>query len=203
MLDRPYGEDASPQSDPSEGEASSNIVDARKHASAVAHLYEDHAEQLSRYLRREYGDGPPDPDEVMQEAFARLYEHRSLGTIKNLRAFLWRIARNLVLDGKRHIEARSKYDYEIENLFFALDSTSLSPENVLYMREQLHIVNQVLSAMPERRRKAFLWHRVDGLNFVAVAKRLGVNRRHVAKQIAQAAFDIETALNAAPGSDPL
>jgi len=166
-------------------------------------LYQDSAADLSAYVRRQFGAGPPDPDEVAQEAFTRLFEQKDLSAIENLRGFLWRTARNLVLTHKRQVEQRSKYDFEVQQLFFTLDGPGLSPENVLKVKQQLKIINEVLAEMPERRRKALLWHRVDGLNFTAIGKRLGINRRAVARNIAKAALEIQNALKTAQQGEGL
>ena len=166
-------------------------------STAVAQLYENHSEALSSYLRRAFGDGPPDPDDIAQEAFQRLLEHKRLSGIQNLQAFLWRTARNLILSKKRSIERRSKFDFEIEHLFFGLEDPGLSPERVLEVKEQLRIIRRVLEKMPDRRRRALLWHRVEGLSFTAIGKRLGITRRAVARHVVKAACDMETALEEA------
>ena len=162
-------------------------------------LYSDYAGQLSAYLRKTYGNGPPDPDDVAQEAFHRLVRQDSLDHIKNLKAFLWRTARNILLSEKRNIETRSRFDYEIEQLFFASESPDSMPERVLVVKEQLGIVAEVLQKMPERRRKAFLWNRVEELTLTEIGKRLGITRRAVARHVIQAAYDLDTALQEALG----
>ncbi|MEM9170136.1 MAG: sigma-70 family RNA polymerase sigma factor [Pseudomonadota bacterium] len=167
-------------------------------SAALRSLYADHAEALTAYLRKAFGDGPPDPSDVVQEAFQKLVERRDLSGIANPRAFLWRIARNAVLTHKRNKDARSRYDFEIEHLFFADDGANSTPERVLEVKQQLLVINETLQRMPPRRRKAFLWHRVEGLNFTEVGKRLGVNRHAVVRHITKAAFDIEAALEGRP-----
>ncbi|MEM9234811.1 MAG: sigma-70 family RNA polymerase sigma factor [Pseudomonadota bacterium] len=172
---------------------------ASRDQAALADLYREHGEQLAAYLRKAFGDGPPDPDDVAQEAFHRLVQQESLDRIKNLRAFLWRTARNILLSQKRNIESRSRFDYEIEHLFFASKSPAATPERVLVVREQLKIVAEVLKKMPDRRRKAFLWNRVEGLTLTAIGTRLGITRRAVARHVIQAAYDLETTLQDVSG----
>ncbi|MEL7130047.1 MAG: sigma-70 family RNA polymerase sigma factor [Pseudomonadota bacterium] len=161
---------------------------------ALDSLYQETSSELTGYLRKRFGDGPPDPEDVTHEAFARLAEHTDLSGIKHLRAFLWRIARNLMLDGIRRVDVRSRYDFEIEHLFFALEGLDNSPENVLEVREQLRLVNDVIGNMPDNRRKAFILHRIDGLNFSQIARKLGMTPRAVIKHVGRAALDIKDAL---------
>lgn len=157
-------------------------------------LYQQCFEELIAYLRKVFGEGPPEPNDVAQLAFERLSRHEDLSKVKNLKAFLWRTARNLVLTERRNAETRSKYEYEVEQLYFVNRGNENTPERVLEVKQQLETINLALREMPERRRQALIWNRIDGLNVAAVARRLGITRAGAAKHIARAALDIDTAL---------
>ena len=187
-------ESLSAQSDPHLSRDSCDPSAALPGPSVLGRLYDQYAGELAGYLRKAFGDGPPDPEDIAQDAFRKLAEIDDLSDIKHPRAFLWRIARNLMVSGKRHEDIRSKYDFEIEHLFFALDGTESSPENVLQVKQQLSIIYEVLAEMPENRRLAFLLHRVDGLNLSAVGRQLGMTRTGAVKHVARAALDIKAAL---------
>ena len=159
-------------------------------------LYRENIKELAGYLRRVFGNGPPEPEDIAQEAFQKLSAQKDLSQIRNLRAFLWRTARNLVLTHKRNLDVRTKYDFEIEHLYFAAEGSGSNPERVLEVKEQLQIIRNALKHMPERRRKAFLWHLVDGRLFSAVCRRLGISRHAVVKHVTRAALDIDEALRA-------
>ncbi|MEM9262019.1 MAG: RNA polymerase sigma factor [Pseudomonadota bacterium] len=163
-------------------------------AAALEAIYADYHADLTRYLRKAFGDGPPDPEDVAQEAFARLADQKDLSLIDNLRGFLWRTARNLTISDKRRNATRTRFDYEVEHLYFAVSSPECDPSRVIEVREQLKIIRAVLDQMPERRRKAFLWQRIDGLSFTDIGKKLGIDRRAVVRHISIAATDIEIAL---------
>ena len=167
---------------------------------AVNRLYKKHAKALSNYLRSKFGDGPPDPDDVVQDAFAKLIDRDDLRDIKNPQAFIWKIARNVMLSGRRKIDVRSKYDFEVEHLFFASSGSELSPERVIEVRDQLEIINAAINKMPENRRLAFLMHRVEGLNFSAIGRRLGMSSNGAVKHVTRAAHDIKVALKDRPQS---
>ena len=164
--------------------ASEPDAGVRGDRSSLSCLYRNHSRELAAYLRKTYGDGPPDPEDIVQQAFLKLSERDGLSEIRNLRAFLWRTARNLLLTHKRN-----------ELLFFAIQGNDCSPERVLDIEQQLSAINDALREMPERRRNAFIWHRVEGLNVAAVARRFGVTRAAAVKHIARAALDIDTALD--------
>lgn len=152
----------------------------------VAALSTSYLSEMAMALRKRYGDGPPDPDDVAQEAFRRIIEKGDTSNIQNLKAFLWRTARNLILDTKKIDKVRSKYDYEIQQIFFTTGGDISSPENVIIVREQLRAINECLRGMSERRRRAFLLYRVDGLTLEEVARRLMMSRTAVSNHIAKA-----------------
>ena len=163
-------------------------------AATLAALFEDHSSELAGYLRKTFGNGPPDPEDVAQEAFSRLAERSDLSSIKNLKAYLWRTARTLTLTERRNSGIRSKYDVAVKHLYFALEGTESDPERVLGAQEQLKLISAVLEKMPERRRQAFLLHRIENLNLAAVGRRLGVTRGAAVKHVTRAVVDIDAAL---------
>lgn len=156
----------------------------------ISALYQDYAVQLSATLRKMYGDGPPDPDDVAQAAFQKVMERGNISSIQNLKAFVWRTARNLVFKAHRSRETRSKYDYEIDELYFPLKTDEMTPERVILAKEQLQAINAILLKMPKKRRRAFLLHRIEGLTVSAVARRLGVSRSTADEHIARAAAEL-------------
>lgn len=153
-------------------------------------LYRDYVAELADGIRGRFGDGPPDPDDIAQEAFRKLLERGDVSRIKNLRAYLWRTARNLVLTFKRSAIQRSNYDFEIEHIFFPLTGDASSPETIVVAREQLRAINDLLRAMPEKRRWALLLYRLEGLTLKEIAARFGISRTAVAKHISRAETQI-------------
>ena len=184
---------ASTTSSPAGSTISDRTAETASIQEELTSLYHDYAEQLSRTLRSMFGDGPPDPDDIAQEAFHRVIERGDLASIKNLKAFVWRTARNLLLNAKDREHTRSRYDYEIEQLFFAIRGYDSTPETVISAREQVKAVNRVLGEMPATRRRAFILHRVEGLSIADVGRRLGISRPGASKHISRAIAQIDAA----------
>jgi RNA polymerase sigma-70 factor (ECF subfamily) len=59
----------------------------------------------------------------------------------------------------------------------------------------MDIVQSVLRAMPEQRRRAFILTRVEGLSHGDAARRLGISRPAVSKHVARAMDDLYAALH--------
>ncbi|MEM9842487.1 MAG: sigma-70 family RNA polymerase sigma factor [Pseudomonadota bacterium] len=157
-------------------------------------LYQTYAPQLSATLRKLYGDGPPDPDDIAQAAFYKVIERGDLNKIKNLKGFLWSTARNILRKEIRTHAVRDRYALDVEQIFFAPTGDVQTPERVIVARQQIKMINEVLRAMPERRRHAFLLNRVDGLSVAAVARELGISRTATSKHIARALDAIDARL---------
>lgn len=163
--------------------------------SKLERLYASYASQLSATLRRMYGDGPPDPDDVAQAAFFKVLERGDLDSIKNLKAFLWSTARNILRKEVRARTVRDRYIVDVEHIFFAPTGDVQSPERVIEARQQLNAINCALRTMPKRRRHAFILNRIDGLSVAAVGRDLGISRTAAAKHIARAMADLDACLN--------
>jgi len=174
-------------------QASDEAVD-EEGVAGLAHLYQTYAPKLAATLRKMYGDGPPDPDDVAQTAFFKVIERGDIQSINNLKAFLWSTARNILRKEIRSHSVRDRYVVDIEQIFFAPTGDVQSPERVIEAKQQLSAINIALRAMPKRRRHAFILNRIDGLTVAAVARELGISRTAAAKHIARAMADLDACL---------
>ncbi|MEM1144042.1 MAG: sigma-70 family RNA polymerase sigma factor [Pseudomonadota bacterium] len=173
---------------------------SQKASFRLLELYREHGAGLAAWLRARFGDGPPEPEDVTQLAFQKLAERDDLDDIENLKAYLWRTAHNLLLKEIRSLGIRKRGDFEIERLYFSQERGDLGPERVLQAEQQLKIINLGLLAMPEKRRRAFMLHRLDGLTVSAVARELRLSRTAAAKHIARASSDLDALLAQHPES---
>ena len=158
--------------------------------SEVLALYEEYAGELAASVRRMFGDGPPDPEDVAQEAFQRVILKGDLSSIRNLKAFIWRTARNLVLKEKQTTERRAAREFEVRQYLFPAEGDDSTPEGIISAREQLNAINEALGKMPEKRRRALILHRLEGLTVAEVGRRLGIGRTAAAKHVARAAAEL-------------
>src|SRR5690242_5843682 len=73
-------------------------------AGFVEELYRNHFANLCRTLRRIYGNGPPEPEDLAQQAFEKITSLRSLDYVENPRAFLFKVAINLGVKSLRRVK---------------------------------------------------------------------------------------------------
>ncbi|MDP5239277.1 sigma-70 family RNA polymerase sigma factor [Uliginosibacterium sp. 31-16] len=142
-----------------------------------------HRELLS-FLIRQVNDHDAAAD-LAQESCLRVLTLQSSGqTIFDVRAFLYRTARNLLIDQSRRKAVRQHE---------ALDSMPeaqhppaprhLQPEEALASRQNIHAYTTAIEALPPRCREAFVLHIFEDLSQAEVAQRMGISVSMVEKHI--------------------
>lgn len=159
-------------------------------------LYRLHWAELRNYVRKMFGPGPPDPEDVAQQTFVMFAASPEREFIDNVRAYLYRTAHNIVIDERRRISSRNNNLRELQPCA-PEKSDDRTPENVLMAKERLAMFAEVLRAMPDERRRSFLFNRLHGLSCAEIARRTGYSDSAVKKHIALAMDALEAALTAA------
>ena len=161
----------------------------------VVQFYKNHFRQFVAELRSTFGSGPPDPEDVAQQAFEKLLKHNDPSNpIRNVRAYIWRIARNIIISDLRKQKTSRQRDQDYSAHHFGDDGYLLSPERVLESREQVKRAELKLADMPRQRRKAFVLVRFENMTQREAAQQLGISRPAVTKHIAKATKDLLEAL---------
>lgn len=155
-------------------------------ATEVGTLYVALRDEICHFLRSRFGEGPPDPEDMVQAAFARYAALEDRSSIENPRAFLYAAARNLTIDELRRSARSARYANEpgIDAEFDALDRTT--PEHVLLVRERCAAVQTVIAAMSAEQREMLMLHRLHGLSMAEIATQMGSSKTSVHRQIADA-----------------
>lgn len=157
-------------------------------------LYARYWTELCHYIRRQFGVGPPDPEDVAQETFIKFASLENRHTIDNPRAYLYRTAHNVLIDERRRLTLRNKITGDIEEALNVSDDRT--PERVLVGKERLDVLTRTLLAMSDARRRSFLLNRLHGLSAAAIARMTGYSESAVKKHIGLALSNLEAALTA-------
>jgi RNA polymerase sigma-70 factor (ECF subfamily) len=165
----------------------------------LVRLYEAHRAEILRYLRARTGDAA-EAEDVVQELWLKLQSAGS-GPVANGRAYLFRMAHNLVLDRLRERHRRRVRDssWSIERSAGAtVDGDLVDPggsvEDGLLTSEELSRLTAAIEQLPVGARRAFCLHKFDGLSHGEVAAQLGISRSGVEKHIAVAMKHLRQAL---------
>lgn len=142
---------------------------------ATLALYMAHRRELVNYASGIVGDRARAED-VVQEAYLRFSEATARRLLEEPLGYLYRIVRNLALDGRRRQvhEERFLSPAEAVDLSQAAEARP-SPEAEAVDRDELQLVMAALAELPERTRLALEMHRFGGLKLREIAERLGIS----------------------------
>lgn len=182
-------------SDPERQDAAAS--GAREAALDIDALYAAHRGELVRFLQLHYGSGPPDPEDVVQQAFVNYAALGQPASVRNPRAFLFQTVRNLTISLRRHIAITARYAADPSHDIIAAEGDEATPERVYLANERDDLLRRALLALPDRRRQMFLMNQLQGRSQDAIAALFGVSRSAVHKQIVRALRDVENYVSAA------
>ena len=154
-------------------------ADAASRAAEVSRLFKEHNRTLVLYLASRFKD-VQSAREVAQEAYVRLLQLESTGTVSFLRAYLFKVAGNIAIDRLRQQKTRSRLNQpeELDDTFF-----EPSPERTLIAREELAQLGRLLAELPEKYQRAFRLHRLEDHSFADIAGHMGIKERMVRRYV--------------------
>jgi len=164
-------------------------------------LYERHWAELCGYLRKRFGAGPPEPQDVAQQTFLRYVASRSCSEVRNERAYLFRIAHNVLVEERRRMSARRTIAAGLLTRTRS-NTDELTPERLLIGTEHLDILRRVIDTAPEVRRRSFILNRFDGVPCAEIARQTGYSESAVKKHVTLLLADLETAIKRADQRQP-
>lgn len=123
-------------------------------------------------------------EDVAHDAFLRVLERSGSQPIEHPRAFLYRTALNLVVDGHRRERIRQVEPLEV------LDTDerwhSPTPLQSMHGNQRLALIQRALAELSQPCRDSFVLRKLDGLSHQEIATRLGISRSLVEKHIVNA-----------------
>lgn len=137
--------------------------------------------RLRNFIRRRVPD-PHDAEDILQEVFYELVEaNRLLMPIDHVTGWLFRVARNRIIDlfRKKKPESLNKAALDEDEEGLALEDLLPSPDagpDALYARRVLlDEVALALSELPPEQREVFIAHELEGRSFQELAAATGVS----------------------------
>jgi RNA polymerase sigma factor (sigma-70 family) len=142
----------------------------------IADIVDRERSRLRSFIRRRVRD-PRDAEDILQDVFSALVEaNRLLMPIDHITGWLFRVARNRIIDLFR-ARTRRKEDsapLEFEDLLPSLRS---GPEAELARARLLDALEQAIAELPPEQRDVFIAHELEGRSFkdIAAASGVGIN----------------------------
>jgi len=148
----------------------------------ITEVVEREQSRLRSFIRRRVPD-PGDVEDILQDVFYELVEaNRLLVPIDHLTGWLFRVARNRIIDLFRKKKPESFSDAavvdeegELLRIEEMLPSPDAGPE-ALYLRNMLvDELEDALDELPEEQREVFVAHELEGRSFRELAAETGVS----------------------------
>jgi RNA polymerase sigma-70 factor (ECF subfamily) len=166
-------------------------VKADTQTGGLESLYYLYRADLLRFLVSRTGD-PAEAEEIIQELWFKTRAARP-GPVGNARAYLYRMAQNLVLDRLRERQRRALRDrvwsdHQVGHSAPGTEVLDRAPtaEEELVTRGEVARLRAAIKELPDGARRALRLHKIDGLSHGEVAERLGISRSGVEKHMAVA-----------------
>lgn len=139
--------------------------------------------ELVRYAARQLGDLELARD-IVQETFIQVWERRRAWTPRgSARAYLYRIARHLVIDERRRQGVRRRW---LKRQGRQDSPRPATPAEELDGKLLAEALEAAVTALPDRRREVFELVVVRGLSYKEVASVMGISVQTVANQMSKA-----------------
>jgi RNA polymerase sigma factor (sigma-70 family) len=148
----------------------------------ISEIVAEEGSRLRNFIRRRVPD-PSDAEDILQDVFYKLVEaNRLLMPIDHVTGWLFRVARNRIMDLFRKKKPETFSDAQVEDeegellqIEDLLPSPDAGPE-ALYVRSVLlDELELALDELPDEQREVFVAHELEGRTFKELAKESGVN----------------------------
>lgn len=146
----------------------------------LSELFRTERSKLNRFARQFLPEA--DAEDIVQEAFARLAAAPYAPV--SYRAFLYKIARNLIIDHLRkgRVSVRA---LEADSLG-AHQSGGSGPAQLVEIKSELNEAERLLASFPARQRTIFVLQAIQGYTYEEIAAELGVSLAIVRKDLQKA-----------------
>lgn len=140
-------------------------------------IYNKYSKDVHNYLYYKYG-GQFNPNDMAQDAFIKLWENCKNVTLGNAKAFLFKVANNMMLNEIKHQKVVLRHQKVKPK-----DYTNETPEFLMEKEQFLIEYQKVLESLPEDQRVAFMLNKAEGKKHSEIAEMLGITRKVVEYRI--------------------
>ncbi|WP_241609311.1 sigma-70 family RNA polymerase sigma factor [Rosenbergiella australiborealis] len=113
-------------------------------------------------------------EEIVQEAYLRFKDAKTIPHRNLSQGYLQRIVRNLAIDLLRKGNTEKEYTAYDENIGAIADDKP-SPEEIISQRHDLKTLSAALDELPPRMRAALEMHRFEGFKLKEIAERMNIS----------------------------
>ncbi len=153
----------------------------------MLHFYEE----LKSYIQKNVKN-KEDAIEIVQETYTKALEFESKSIIKNKRALLYKIAKNIIIDNARKEKNYQNILYEEENHSIPKEE---QPEELIFDSIQKDLLKEAVEKLPAKNKQAFVLHFIKGYTKQQIAQIMGISLNAAQKHIRRAIEKIKEYLS--------
>ncbi len=161
----------------------------------LSEVFMAHRSQL-RWAALKILGNPERAEDVVQDTYLKVSQAAAVLDVKQPLAYLFQMVRNLAIDHHRRMSLEMNL-FEGEDDGLHVPSNTGMPEATLIGRQHLKLVVKAISELPERTRRAFELHRLEGQTHRAIAEELDISTSLVNILIHQAIDHCRSVLRSA------
>jgi RNA polymerase sigma factor (sigma-70 family) len=141
----------------------------------IADVVSREQSRLRNFIRRRVAD-PRDAEDILQDVFFRLVEaNRLLMPIDHVTAWLFRAARNRIIDLFRRKTPENFADDGLLHVEDLLPSPEAGPDALYARRALLEELERAIGELPAEQRAVFIGHELEGRSFKQMSAETGVS----------------------------
>ncbi len=166
-------------------------IRARREPEAFGKLYDLYADRIYRFIYFKVSS-KEEAQDITSEVFLKAWEYLNGGQpVKHLSAFLYRIARNLVIDFYR-LKAKQQEDLFSDNFLEQSDHAELLKR--IEIRADVKSVYKVLAQLKEEYREVLMLKYVDELSSKEISEVLQKNESNVRVLLHRATHELRSVI---------
>lgn len=158
-------------------------------------FFNTHASLLRNFLYYKFGS-LIDADDIVQDAFIKLWNNCNKVTATTAKSYLFKIAINQSNSILRHNTVKLKHQKEVKHINNSISNQS--PEFLLEEKEFKLKLENAISALPERQREVFLLNRIEKKTYREIAELSGVSVKAIEKLMHKALLKLRANIKNIP-----
>mgnify|MGYP003363914158 FL=1 len=117
-------------------------------------------------------------EEIVEELFYTLWKNREqLQILQSVKSYLYRAVRNEAIQYCEHQEVKQRYQTSVQSVNES--EASIDPHWQMEYKELQTLVQQALNKLPDRRKRIFTMHRMQGMKYAEIALALSLSVKTV------------------------
>lgn len=117
-------------------------------------------------------------EEIVEELFYTLWKNREqLQILQSVKSYLYRAVRNEAIQYCEHQDVKERYQTFVQTE--KESETSIDPHWQMEYKELQTLVQRILNKLPDRRKRIFTMHRMQGMKYAEIALALSLSVKTV------------------------